>query len=67
MLRVSLTNWTAENVFERRTLVWNRVWFLKELREYSVWTYLSFQLQMSKKEREIREFEMDLKNFLFAL
>ena len=33
MLRVSLTNWTAENVFERRTLVWNRVWFLKELRE----------------------------------
>ena len=24
---------------------------------------LSFQLQISKKEREIREFEMDLKNF----
>ena len=29
---------------------------------------LSFQFQMSKKEREICEFEMDLKNFfLFAL
>ena len=32
-------------------LVWNRVWFLSELR--SVWTYLLFQFQMSKKEREI--------------
>ena len=30
-------------------------------------TYLSFQFQMSKKEREICEFEMALKNFLFAL
>ena len=29
----------------------------------SVWTYLLFQLQMSKKEREICEFEMALKNF----
>ena len=29
----------------------------------SVRTYLSFQFQMSKKEREICEFEMDLKNF----
>ena len=28
----------------------------------SVWTYLPFQFQMRKKEREIREFEMDLKN-----
>ena len=33
----------------------------------SVLTYLSFQFQMSKKEREIWEFKMDLKNFLFAL
>ena len=41
-------------------LVWNRVWFSRELR--SVWTYLSFQFQMSKKEREICEFEMDLNN-----
>ena len=32
-------------------LVWNRVWFLSELR--SVLTYLLFQFQMSKKEREI--------------
>ena len=46
-------------------LVWNRVWFSRELR--SVWTCLSFQFQMSKKEREICEFEMDLNNFLFAL
>ena len=29
----------------------------------SVWTYLSFQFQMSKKKREMREFEMPLKNF----
>ena len=29
----------------------------------SVWTYLSFQFQMSKKERETWEFEMDLNNF----
>ena len=32
-----------------------------------VWTSLSFQYQMSKKERKICEFQMDLKNFLFAL
>ena len=37
-----------------------RVWFPKELR--IVWMYLSFQFQISKKEREICEFEMDLKN-----
>ena len=30
-------------------------------------TYLSFQFEMSKKEREICELEMDLKNFLFEL
>ena len=46
-------------------LVCNRVWFSRELQ--SEWTYLSFQFQMSKKEREICEFEMDLNNFLFAL
>ena len=28
----------------------------------SVWTYLMLQFQMSKKEREICEFELDLKN-----
>ena len=28
-----------------------------------VWTYLSFQFRMSKKEREICEFEMDEMNF----
>ena len=28
-----------------------------------VWTLLSFQFQISKKEREISEFEMDLNNF----
>ena len=57
-------------------LVWKRVytlpiliWIRRRCRfrgNYrSVWTYLSFQFQMSKKEREICEFEMDLKN-LFA-
>ena len=29
--------------------------------------YLLIQYQMSKKEREICQFEMDLKNFLLAL
>ena len=29
----------------------------------SVWRYLAFQFQMGKKEREMCEFEMDLKNF----
>ena len=34
----------------------------------SLKTNLLFQFQMSKKERELCEFEMDLKNlFLFAL
>ena len=34
----------------------------------SVWTYLSFQFQMSNKEREICEFEMNLINlFVCAL
>ena len=42
-------------------LVWNRVWFSMELQ--SVLTYLSFQFQISKKEREICEFETDLNNF----
>ena len=35
--------------------------------EVQLRTFLSFQFQMSKKEREICEFEMALKNFLFAL
>ena len=30
-------------------------------------TYLSFQVQMSKKEREKYKFEMDLKNFFVTL
>ena len=29
----------------------------------SVWTFLSFQFQMSKKETEICEFQLDLNNF----
>ena len=29
----------------------------------SVWTFLSFQFQMSKKEREICDFQLDLNNF----
>ena len=41
--------------------VWNRVRFSMELQ--SVLTYLSFQFQISKKEREICEFETDLNNF----
>ena len=41
------------------------VMVFEELR--SVWTYSSFQFQMSTEEREICEFEMYLKNFLSAL
>ena len=33
----------------------------------SVRTYLSFQFQMSKKEREICEYEMGLENLFFSL
>ena len=32
-----------------------------------VWTYLSFQFQMSKKEREIYDFEMDFKKYILLL
>ena len=42
-----------------------RVWFLEVwsgLNYGSVWTYLSFQFQKGKKQREICEFEMDLNN-----
>ena len=39
------------------------VWFFgRTTRVYE--RYLSFQFQMNNKEREICEFEMDLKNFL---
>ena len=43
-------------------LVWNQVWFSRELG--SVWTYLSFQSQMNKTNWiEICYFEMRLKKF----
>ena len=60
--RVFATFWSENwRVYTLLILVWNRVWFSRELR--SVWTYLSFQFQMSRKEREICQFEMDLNNF----
>ena len=40
--------------------------FLEGTTGRSVWTYLSFQFQVGKKEGETCEFEMDLKNFLFV-
>ena len=40
-------------------LVWNRVWFSRELRE----CMNVFTVSMSKKEREICEFETDLNIF----
>ena len=47
-------------------LVWNRIWFLRELRECM--NYSLFQFQMSKKERAICEFAMDFeKSFLLLL
>ena len=33
----------------------------------NVWTYLSFQVQMNKKERVIFEFEMGVKKFVGIL
>ena len=36
------------------------------MREHN-WTYLSFEFQMNKNEIEICQFEIHLKNFLFAL
>ena len=42
-------------------LVWNRVWFSRELRE-CMKVQFTFQFQISKKGREICEFEMHLKN-----
>ena len=48
-------------VYTLPILVWNQVWFSKELR--SVWTYWSFQFQMSKQKREIGKFKMDWKFF----
>ena len=54
-----------KRVYTLTILVWDRAWFLRELR--SVWTYLSFQFQISKEEREICEFQIGLKNVLFAL
>ena len=50
-----------KRVYPLPIFVWNRVWSSREPR--SVWKYLSFQFQMSEKEREIREFERDLNNF----
>ena len=45
-----------KRVYTLSILVCNRVWFSRKPR--SVWMYLSFQFQMSEKEREIFEFEM---------
>ena len=47
-----------KRVYTLPILVWNRVWFSRNLR--SVWTYLSLQFLMSKKERKICEFKMDV-------
>ena len=46
-------------------LVRIRVWFSRELRERM--NEVIVQLQINKNEIEICEFEMHLKNFLFAL
>ena len=42
----------------------NRVWFLKELLDCM--NVFIIQFQMSKRERKICEFEMDLKNFFIC-
>ena len=46
-------------------LVWNWVWFRGNYG--SVWRYLSFQFQMSEKERETRGFEMEFKKSFLLL
>ena len=45
---------TGIRVYAFPILVWNRVWFLRELRDCKI---------SLSKERKICEFEMDLKNF----
>ena len=45
-------------------LVRNQVWFSRELRE-CMNPFFSIQFQMSEKEREICEFDMDLKKFFY--
>ena len=45
-------------------LVWNQVWFSREIYgSVHEWTYLSFQFQMKKNEIEICEFKMYSENF----
>ena len=50
-----------KQVYTLPILVWNRKWVSREPR--SVWTYLPLKFQMSKKEREICKFEIDLNDF----
>ena len=50
-----------KRVYTLPILVWNRKWVSREPR--SVWTYLPLKFQMSKKEREICKFEIDLNEF----
>ena len=52
-----------KRVYTLTILVWNRLWFFGGTKRVYE-RYLSFQFQMNNKEREICEFEMDLKNFL---
>ena len=40
-----------KRVYTLPIMVWNRVWFSREYG--SVWTYLSFQFQMNKNEKDI--------------
>ena len=53
-----------KRVYTLPILVWNRVWFSKDYR--SVWTYLSFQFQMNKKEKKYTNSKCIWIIFLFA-
>ena len=46
-------------------LVWNRIWFARELGECTNVFIVSFQT--NKKEREICEFEMNFKKYFLLL
>ena len=51
-----------KQVYTLPILVWNRAWFLRELREC-----MNEMIEKEKeKEREIREFEIDFKKSLFV-
>ena len=64
--RVVFAPFWSENWY-RLCLFWSGIGYGCRGNYGSVWTYLSFQFQISKKEREICEFEMNFKKYFLLL